>query len=157
MREFIRILLFGLIPPNHPYGVNGPPTKEDLLEYRNAKTSWYRSVAATLWVIMLTGGGFVLWSVGVLPRTTGFAYAEDVHSDVLRVVSEVSGIEETLDGLMMNQLESRLMENRRQQCVAIHDNDAERKKTYSQIMQELKQQHQEQQKAEWPEPNCDAL
>lgn len=157
MQDFIKTLILGLLPPELPLNENGPPSKEDIVEYRKSKRRWYKVVALSLWTLLIGGTVFITWSMGAFSRFPGFAYAEDVHADVEGVSQKVSAVENLLSQLVNVQLEAQLLENRRQQCSAIKDDDAARKHTYATIMQELKDKHLKAHGVAWDEPDCEAL
>lgn len=157
MKDLLQALLFGLIPPQIPLTENGPPSKQATMEYRMAKLRWYRAVATALWVLILSLTLFIVWSTGMLPRTTGLAYAEDFKASTSEVSQKITSVEDAIAMLALDQLEARLMNNRRLQCEAIEADDAARKKTYAEIMQDLKLRYLKTEGRNWDQPECDAL
>ena len=151
------MLLFGLIPPEIPWDDNGGPTKEAIMEYRKAKRRWNYAVATALWLMLSGGTVFTLWAVQLIPRTSGLAFAEEVRVAQQQVAQKIDGLDAIIGDLAQQQLETRLMENRRHQCQAIKDNDALRKETYANLMQELKTKYVKLTGGAWDEPECEAL
>lgn len=164
MNDLLRTMLFGLIPPELPMTTNGPPTAEETMTYRKSKRRWYRAVAAALWSLIISVGLFMAWAVGMIPRTTGLAYADDlknaaneVTQKVAAVEQKMGGVEKALSDIALTQLENSLMNNRRLQCEAIKTNDSQRKATYAQIMQDLRTRYYRTEGVGWDQPGCEAL
>lgn len=156
MRDILMRLLFGLIPPELPMSGNGPPSPDEIVSYRKAKRRWNQAVAVGLWLALVATLTLSLWAAGRFPFGTP-AYAEDLEQFKTAQAQAQQITNQALQELLLGNLVARLMENRRQQCDAIRADDAARKKTYADIMQDLKASYRKTQGELWDEPSCDAL
>lgn len=118
-----------------------------------------------LWMFVIV---HIMWACGILPGTTGFAFANDVDDKIAQAVTplhaQIRGIERTVESIRQEQraariavLEVALFDVRRSQCTAIANRNAEAVAFYARKMDETKTEYHVATGREYQPPSCSEI
>lgn len=162
----IKLIFFGLIPPERP-PVGAPPGEH--MKYQHLKRRWAKFVAGSLWI------GFAALLALLLP-TYGFGFgvwperfdrvawsadlkteAEPIQKQVTDIERKVGEVDKKTDRLLTKAVRDELRDTRRKQCRAIVAGDSERKAELSEDMEELQDEYRALTGETWAVPPCNEL
>jgi hypothetical protein len=147
-KEVLKILLFGVLPPDNPDDWNDP---EQLAMYRKLTKRWRKALAAAVWAQMLVILTIVLFLAGLVPpQWNRPAWSQDLKPLSDQIVQMATLAKDT----RKSQLRTELREARRFHCKAIHDRNNQGIETYGGILEQLKDEFKALTGDEWRNIPC---
>jgi hypothetical protein len=164
VKDLLKALFLILLPPEEPFGENGKVPVEELRRFHRERHRFYVVVATMIWLLLLGGIGYITWSSGLLIDNSGFITYEaaslahqDAENKITNLRLDMHNLQTTIALTRGDLLESRLLENIRQRCIAQRKGNPEAIRTYTEIVLELEKKYRAATGEKFTSLSCDEL